>query len=46
VDRVARVIVESGGRDVDGPPGFDDRYYACFFDDPDGNKLEICYLPD
>ena len=45
VDRVAALVREIGGQKLEGPelcveyvPG----YYAFFFEDPDGNKLEIC----
>jgi predicted enzyme related to lactoylglutathione lyase len=44
VDRLAHIVVESGGRRIEGPgylegPG----YYAVFFEDPSGNRLEICH---
>ena len=45
VDRVAKIVREAGGQNLKGrksglssSPG----YYALFFEDPDGNKLEIC----
>jgi len=43
VDRLADRVVRAGARNVEGPgyhegPG----YYAVFFEDPDGNRLEIC----
>ena len=43
VDRLADLIVRAGARNVEGPdyhegPG----YYAVFFEDPCGNRLEIC----
>ena len=45
VDRLATIVREAGARNLDGPelvreyrPG----YYALFFDDPEGNQLEIC----
>lgn len=43
VDRLAQLIVRAGARNVEGPgyhegPG----YYAVFFEDPCGNRLEIC----
>jgi catechol 2,3-dioxygenase-like lactoylglutathione lyase family enzyme len=45
VDRLAEVARAAGARDVDGPEpyGGSPRYYAVFFEDVDGNKLEICY---
>jgi catechol 2,3-dioxygenase-like lactoylglutathione lyase family enzyme len=46
VDRIAKLVREIGGKTLEGPevcteyvPG----YYAFFFEDPDGNKLEICF---
>jgi catechol 2,3-dioxygenase-like lactoylglutathione lyase family enzyme len=45
VDRVAQVVREAGGRNLEGPqiwPEYSPGYYAFFFEDPDGNKLEIC----
>jgi predicted lactoylglutathione lyase len=44
VDRIAAILAKNGAVDVDGPPGYDENYYAIFFDDPDGNKLEVCFL--
>lgn len=43
VDRLADLVVRAGARNVEGPgyhegPG----YYAVFFEDPCGNRLEIC----
>lgn len=49
VDRVGRIVVEAGGRNVSGPracPEYSPSYYAVFFDDPSGNCLEVCYLND
>ena len=44
VDRLAYIVVQKGGRQIEGPgylegPG----YYAIFFEDPSGNRLEICH---
>ena len=44
VEAVAQIVARHGALNIDGPPGYDDKYYACFFEDPDGNKLEVCYL--
>ncbi len=46
VDRVAEVVRRAGGRVLEGPElcvDYTPDYYAFFFEDPDGNKLEICY---
>lgn len=45
VDRVASVARESGARNLEGPQLWDEyspTYYAAFFEDPEGNKFEIC----
>lgn len=45
VDKIARIVRNAGGRNLEGPeacPGYSPAYYACFFEDPEGNKLEIC----
>jgi catechol 2,3-dioxygenase-like lactoylglutathione lyase family enzyme len=44
VDRLAEVVRRAGARNIEGPsdqegPG----YYAVFFEDPSGNRLEICH---
>lgn len=44
VDRLAEIVLLAGARNVEGPdedegPG----YYAVFFEDPSGNRLEICH---
>jgi predicted lactoylglutathione lyase len=39
VDRVAQVVREAGGRNLEGPqiwPEYSPGYYALFFEDPDG----------
>jgi catechol 2,3-dioxygenase-like lactoylglutathione lyase family enzyme len=45
VDRLAEVVRNAGGQAIEGPeiPQSLERYYAVFFEDPDGNKLEICF---
>jgi catechol 2,3-dioxygenase-like lactoylglutathione lyase family enzyme len=45
VDRVAKLVREAGGEALEGPEvcaDYSPGYYAFFFEDPDGNKLEIC----
>lgn len=44
VDRLSEVARRAGARRIEGPdydegPG----YYAVFFEDPSGNRLEICH---
>lgn len=48
VDRLATVVRRSGARNVEGPSHEVPQpegaiYYAVFFEDPSGNRLEICY---
>ncbi|ALA56887.1 VOC family protein [Nitrospira moscoviensis] len=48
VDRLAAAAVQAGARNVEGPsheiPQPEEAiYYAVFFEDPSGNRLEICY---
>ena len=44
VDRLAEVARQAGARNMEGP-GYDEGpgYYAIFFEDPSGNRLEICH---
>lgn len=45
VDRIAELAREIGGRNLEGPElcaDYSPGYYAFFFEDLDGNKLEIC----
>jgi predicted enzyme related to lactoylglutathione lyase len=49
VDRLGAVVKSAGGRNISGPrdcPEYSSTYYAVFFDDPCGNKLEICFRED
>lgn len=46
VDRVARLIAGVGARITSGPqeyPEYGGSYYAVYFEDPCGNKLEVVY---
>jgi catechol 2,3-dioxygenase-like lactoylglutathione lyase family enzyme len=45
VDRIAELVRQAGGQNLEGPEvcvEYTPGYYAFFFEDPDGNKLEIC----
>jgi catechol 2,3-dioxygenase-like lactoylglutathione lyase family enzyme len=47
VDRIAALLASFGSRAIEGPEfAYGPHYYAVFFEDPDGNKLEICYIGD
>lgn len=44
VDRLAEIVVRAGARNVEGPGYYEGHgYYAVFFEDPSGNRLEICH---
>jgi len=45
VDRLAAIARDAGARAFEGPENYENAawYYAAFFEDADGNKLEICY---
>ncbi len=45
VNRVAEIVKRAGGLALEGPElcaEYTPGYYAFFFEDPSGNKLEIC----
>jgi catechol 2,3-dioxygenase-like lactoylglutathione lyase family enzyme len=45
VDRLVKIVRDAGGKNLEGPEvceEYSPGYYALFFEDPDGNKLEIC----
>lgn len=45
VDLVTEIVRDAGGQNLEGPQiwqEYSPGYYALFFEDPDGNKLEIC----
>jgi catechol 2,3-dioxygenase-like lactoylglutathione lyase family enzyme len=47
VDRIAEAARSAGARAIEGPAletQYAPTYYAVFFEDPDGNKLEVCCL--
>ena len=43
VDRLATVVREAGGHNVEGPEvmPYGPNYFAVYFDDPSGNRFEI-----
>lgn len=43
VERLAAIVVQAGAQHVEGPIYEEANYYAVFFEDPSGNRLEICY---
>lgn len=47
VDELHRLLVDTGAKILDAPAEYDYEpgYYAVFFADPDGRKLEFVHLP-
>jgi predicted enzyme related to lactoylglutathione lyase len=43
VDDLAQVAVRAGAQNMEGPMDYEEGYYAVFFEDPCGNRLEICH---
>ncbi|HEY5931759.1 MAG TPA: VOC family protein [Nitrospira sp.] len=42
VDRLAAIVRQAGARNIEGPLYEEPQYYAVFFEDASGNRLEIC----
>ena len=45
VDRIGAMLKAAGAKRIQGPedcPDYTQPYYAVFFEDPEGNKLEVC----
>ena len=45
VDKIAELVRQISGQNIEGPEvctEYSPGYYAVFFEDPDGNKLEVC----
>jgi predicted enzyme related to lactoylglutathione lyase len=44
VDQLAALLTQIGAKNIEGP-GYDEGpgYYAVFFEDPVGNRLELCH---
>jgi hypothetical protein len=39
-------VQQNGGRNIEGPQYFEEHhptFYAVFFEDPLGNRFEVCY---
>lgn len=43
VQRLAAIAKTAGARNIEGPMDYEPGYYAVFFEDPCGNRLEICH---
>jgi len=45
VDAIATYLPAIGAHNIETTDGeYGPKYYAVFFDDPDGNKLEVCHI--
>lgn len=43
VDHLAEVAKKAGARKMEGPMQYEAGYYAVFFEDAWGNRLEVCH---
>jgi predicted enzyme related to lactoylglutathione lyase len=43
VDRIAKMARDAGAQNIEGPMQYEPGYYAVFFEDPCGNRLEVCH---
>jgi len=43
VDRLAEIAQRAGAQNIEGPMPYEPGYYAVFFEDPCGNRLEVCH---
>ncbi|HUA37175.1 MAG TPA: VOC family protein [Candidatus Sulfopaludibacter sp.] len=43
VDNIAEIAAGVGARNIAGPMNYAPGYYAVFFEDPCGNRLEVCH---
>lgn len=43
IERLAEVARRAGAGNIEGPMHYEPGYHAVFFEDPAGNRLEICH---
>jgi len=43
VERITETARQAGARNIEGPMQYERGYYAAFFEDPCGNRLEVCH---
>jgi predicted enzyme related to lactoylglutathione lyase len=43
VNQVAEAARRAGAQNIEGPMPYEPGYYAVFFEDPSGNRLEVCH---
>jgi catechol 2,3-dioxygenase-like lactoylglutathione lyase family enzyme len=49
VDEIGELLQDAGALNISGPklcPDYTPTYYAVFFEDPFGNRLEVCFRED
>jgi predicted lactoylglutathione lyase len=43
IDELSKMLPAIGAVNIEGPGFESDYYYAVYFDDPSGNRLEVCH---
>ena len=43
VEMIVEVAVQAGAKNLEGPMPYEAGYYAAFFEDPCGNRFEVCH---
>ena len=43
VQSIAKIAIRAGALHMEGPMDYEAGYYAVFFEDPWGNRLEVCF---
>lgn len=43
IERLTEIARNVGARNIEGPMHYDEGYHAVFFEDPSGNRFEICH---
>jgi predicted enzyme related to lactoylglutathione lyase len=43
VEKITQAAVQAGAMKVEGPMAYAPGYYAAFFEDPSGNRFEVCH---
>ena len=43
VDRLAGDARDAGARNIEGPMDYEENYSAVYFEDPCGNRFEVCH---
>lgn len=43
IERLAEIARRAGAGNIEGPMHYEAGYHAVFFEDPAGNRLEICH---